>query len=88
MKVILTMTIKNGGSTVQMNSAEAYTKDVRVLIIIVGASGLIYSSISCQKKKKKKTNWRRRYNAIMYFSVDMTEHFKTQILSNIAARTS
>ena len=53
MKVILTMTIKNGGSTVQMNSAEAYTKDVRVLIIIVGASGLIYSSISCQKKKKK-----------------------------------
>jgi len=49
MNVILTMKIKNGGSTVQMNSAETYIKDAQVLITVVGMSGLIHSNISHKK---------------------------------------
>jgi hypothetical protein len=45
------MKIKNGGSTVQMNSAETYRKDAQVLITTVGTSGLIHSSISYNNKK-------------------------------------
>jgi hypothetical protein len=37
-----------------MNSAETYIKDAQVLIIVVGASGLIHSNISY----KKWTAWR------------------------------
>jgi len=85
MNIILTMTIKNGGSTVQMNSAETCIKDARVLIIIVGESGLIYSNISF---KKNGLLGDEGFCTIMYFSVDTTKHFKTRMLSNIAVRTS
>jgi hypothetical protein len=46
MNVILTMKIKNGGSTVQMNSADTYIKDAQVVVLIVRTNHVIQSSIS------------------------------------------
>lgn len=44
------MNIKNGGSTVKMNSTETNIKDTQVQIILVGMSGSIHSNISDKKK--------------------------------------
>lgn len=45
------MKIKNGGSTVEMNSAEIYMKDGKVVVLIVGTNHLIQSNISYPRKK-------------------------------------
>jgi hypothetical protein len=56
MNVILTMKIKNGGSTVQMNSAEIYTKDAKV-VVLCGSTYSRYESFTSElyfiPKKKK-----------------------------------
>jgi len=58
MNVILTMKIKNGGSTVQMNSAEIYTKDAKV-VVLCGSTYSRYESFKSElyfiPKKKQKT---------------------------------
>jgi hypothetical protein len=40
------MKIKNGGSTVQMNSAETYIKDAQVVVLIVGTTDRRYESFN------------------------------------------